>query len=216
MSFADCIEDAVKAGRISRDQAADLYQRQRDATDRFTLDPQHSAESAARMADELGLERAKQDVRLQKYQAALQAIRNSDNTTRILDYQHGPTLGVRTLLARDSRGKATHASVETLARGILGQAHATMAESLSKLRTRWLGLHRDKVLLKDAIREMFPDADTGNAGAKTIAQAWAKTAEDLRLRFNRAGGAIPRREDWGTAANMGFGEGRQCFARRLG
>ena len=80
------------------------------------------------MAEELGLERAKQDVRLRKYQAALQAIRNSDNTTRILDYQHGPTLGVRTLLARDSRGKATHASVETLARGILGQAHATMAE----------------------------------------------------------------------------------------
>ena len=66
MSFADCVEDAVKAGRISRDQAADLYQRQRDATDRFTLDPQHSAESAARMAEELGLERAKQDVRFAK------------------------------------------------------------------------------------------------------------------------------------------------------
>jgi hypothetical protein len=195
--FADCIEAAVKVGRITREQAEDLYQRQRDATDRFTLDPQHSAESAARMAEELGLERAKQDLRLQKYQAALQAIRNSDNTTRILDYQHGPTLGVRTLLARDAKSRATWPSVQTQERNILGQAHATMAEALSQLRTRWLGLHRDKALLNDAIREMFPDASTGNKAAKKIAKAWAKAAEDLRLRFNRAGGAIPRREDWG-------------------
>lgn len=196
MSFADCIEAAVKVGRITREQAEELYQRQRDGAAQFVLDPQHSAESAARMGEELGIERGKQDIRLQKYQAALQAIKNTTNTRRVLDYEHGPTLGVRTLLARDSRGRATWANVETHGRGILGQAHATMSEGLSQLRTRWLGLHRDRQLLQSGVREMFGEA-TGSAKAKTLAMTWAKAAEDLRLRFNRAGGAIARREDWG-------------------
>ena len=66
MAFADCVEQAVKTGRLTREQAEDLFTRQRDATDRFKLDPQHSAESAARMGEELGLERAQQDVRLRQ------------------------------------------------------------------------------------------------------------------------------------------------------
>jgi hypothetical protein len=196
MSFADCVESAVKAGRLTREQAEDLYQRQQDATDRFRLDPQHSPESAARLADELGLERAKQNVRLQKYQTALQAIRNADNVNRIQGYAHGPTLGVRTLLARDSRGRATWANVEIQARAILGQAHATMAEGISQLRTRWLGLSRDKATLTRAVHEIFGEA-SNDPRAKAFASAWGTAAENLRLRFNRAGGAIPRREGWG-------------------
>lgn len=196
MSFRDCVEAAVKAGRLSRDQAEDLYTRQRDAEGRFVLDMQHSPESAARLSEEMGIERAKQDVRLRKYQAALQAIRNSENTNRILSYQHGPTLGVRTLLARDSRGVAEWGNVETAARGILGQAHAVMAEGISKLRTRWLGFARDQKLLRNAVREAFGEG-TGDEAAKAFARSWGEAAEALRQRFNRAGGAIPRRADWG-------------------
>lgn len=196
MSFRDCVEAAVKAGRLTRDAAEDLYTRQRDATDHFVLDPQHSPESAARMAEELGLERAKQDVRLKKYQAALQAIRNAENARRVLDYGPGTTLGVRTLLARDSRGVARWENVETAAKGILGQAHAKMAEGLSQLRTRWFGFQRDQVMLERSVREAFGEA-TGDTQAQTFARAWSETAEALRQRFNRAGGAIARRADWG-------------------
>lgn len=196
MSFKDCVEAAVKSGTLTREQAEDLYSRQVDAEARFRLDPQHSAESAARLADELGLERAKQDVRLRKYQAALQAVRNAENVNRVLSYPGGPTLGIRTLLARDSRGRATWNNIETHARGILGQAHATMAEGLSKLRSRWFGIHRDKRLLRKAVREAFGES-TGDTGAQSFARSWGAAAENLRQRFNRAGGAIPRRADWG-------------------
>jgi hypothetical protein len=196
MSFKDCVEAAVKSGRLSREQAEDLYTRQRDATERFTLDSQHSPESAARMAEELGIEQAKQNVRLQKYQAALQAIRNSQNADDVLGYQHGPTLAVRTKLARDSRGAAQWDNVETRARGILGLAHAKMAEGISQLRTRWLGFQRDSKMLQNAVREAFGEA-TGDARAAGFARAWGEAAEMLRQRFNRAGGAIPRRADWG-------------------
>ncbi len=133
---------------------------------------------------------------MQKYQAALQAIRNAENTARILDYPEGPTLGVRTLLARDSRGHASWSNVEILGRNILGQAHATLAEGISALRSRTLGFSRDHKLLNNAVREMFAES-TGDANARAFARAWGKAAEDLRLRFNRAGGAIPRRADWG-------------------
>jgi len=196
MSFQDCVEAAVQAGRVTRDQAEELYQRQRDATDRFMLDQQHSPESAARLGGELGIERAKQDVRLQKYQAALQAIRNAENGRRILDYEHGPTRGIRTLLARDSHGQARWGNVEILGRSIRGQAEATMAEGLSKLRSRWFGFHRDQKMLNASVRELFGEA-SGNADARGFARSWASAAEMLRQRFNRAGGAIPKRADWG-------------------
>jgi len=196
MSFADCVEAAVRAGRMTRDQAEELYARQRDAADRFVLDPQHSPESAARLAEELGIERAKQDVRLQKYQAALQAIRNAENGRRILDYQDGPTLGVRTILARDSRGRASWSNVETRGRAILGQAHAIMADGLSQLRSRMAGLSRNRKMLGNAVREAFGET-TGDADARAFARSWSEAAETLRQRFNRAGGAIPKRADWG-------------------
>lgn len=196
MSFRDCVEASVKAGRITRDQAEELYQRQQDAAERFVLDPQHSPESAARMAEELGIERAKQDVRLRKYQAALQAIRNAENGRRILDYPHGPTLGVRTILGRDGKGKAQWANVDVQGDAILAQAHAVMAGSLSKLRSRWFGLYQDRRLLMNSVREIFGE-DTGDAAARAFARAWSEVAEMLRARFNRAGGAIPKREDWG-------------------
>lgn len=196
MAFRDCVEAAVKAGKLSREEAADLYSRQGDATAHFLLDAQHSPESAARMAVELGLERAKQQVRLRKYQTALQAIKNSANANRVLNYDAGATRGVRTILARDSRGRAVGPNVENEAKNILGQAHAMMAEGLSQLRSRWLGLNRDKQMLLDAVRELHGEA-TGNKRAGVFAKSFGAAAENLRQRFNRAGGAIPRRADWG-------------------
>ena len=196
MSFRDCVEAAVQAGTMTREQAEELYAKQGDAESRFRLDPQHSAESAARMAEEFSLERAKQDVRLRKYQTALQAIRNTDNANAILRYEGGATEGIRTLLTRDPKGRSTWNNVEFQSHAILGQVHAQMADSLSKLRSRWFGFQRDKKLLLGSIRELFGE-ESGDASAKTFAKVWGKAAEDLRQRFNRAGGAIPRRADWG-------------------
>lgn len=196
MSFKDCVEAAVKAGSLTREQAEDLYTRQQDAQARFVLDPQHSAESAARMADELGIERAKQQVRLQKYQAALQAIRNTENAGNILRHPSGATLGLRAVIARDAKHRADWLNVDHAARAIRGQSETSLGEGLSALRTRMAGLQQDKPLLRKVVRELKGEG-TGDARAAAFAKAWAKVAEDLRLRFNRSGGAIPRREDWG-------------------
>lgn len=48
------------------------------------------------------------------------------------------------------------------------------------------------VMTRDVVREVFANADghTGNKIAQTAAQAWLKTIESMRLRFNAAGGDI--------------------------
>ena len=79
MSFADCVEAAVKTGRITREQAEDLFRRQQDAAHQFRLDPQHSPESAARLGEGRGIERDKQDGRLRQSQAAFQAVANAED-----------------------------------------------------------------------------------------------------------------------------------------
>ena len=195
MSFRDCVESAVKAGRLSREQAEDLYARQRDAADRFVLDQQHSPESAARLGQELSIERAKQNIRLRKYQAALQAIKLSQNTDRVLGYRDGPNAAIGTLLDADKKALADWENVVSLETSILGQAHARMAEGLSALRTRWLGFYRDAKTLRNVVYELAGEP-TGDATAAGMAKAFAESAETMRLRFNRAGGAIPRLVDW--------------------
>ncbi len=47
-------------------------------------------------------------------------------------------------------------------------------------------------MTKDVVKEIWKNADghTGNAAAKKAAEAWLKTIEDMRVRFNSAGGNV--------------------------
>jgi hypothetical protein len=44
---------------------------------------------------------------------------------------------------------------------------------------------------------VFSEGSTESPAAREMAQAWKASAEYLRTRFNAAGGAIPKRADWG-------------------
>ena len=52
-----------------------------------------------------------------------------------------------------------------------------------------LGIWTDNNLMKDVARERFGE-DTGNSVAKQIATELGKMYDDLRVRFNAAGGDI--------------------------
>ena len=54
-SFIECLEAAVLAGRVPRETAEELLQKAKDLESKFVLDKQHSPESAARMAEEMGI-----------------------------------------------------------------------------------------------------------------------------------------------------------------
>jgi hypothetical protein len=67
--------------------------------------------------------------------------------------------------------------------------------SASGVKVALTGKTRNKARLSNVVRELHGEA-TGDELAAGFAQATAKVMEDLRLRFNAAGGNIAKRKDW--------------------
>ncbi len=98
------------------------------------------------------------------------------------------------LLDRDDL--ATYSNVEARRKRLLGGFHSRMTDVLATFRADLVGRTRQKALLRNVVREIFGE-NTGSAAARELAQAWASASEFARLRFNAAGGRIPKRADWG-------------------
>lgn len=77
--------------------------------------------------------------------------------------------------------------------------------------SKWVGSRKQQARMDNMVRELF-ETDTGDATAKAMAQAWQKVSEDLRIRFNAAGGSIAKLDRWGLPqshdplAMMDFGQ----------
>jgi hypothetical protein len=67
--------------------------------------------------------------------------------------------------------------------------------SPSGVKVALTGATRNKARLSNVVRELHGEA-TGDELAAGFAQAAAKVMEDLRMRFNAAGGSIAKRKDW--------------------
>src|SRR5690606_29474267 len=61
---------------------------------------------------------------------------------------------------------------------------------------RWYGSRKTQVRMDNVVAELFGE-NTKDAKAKVLADAWTTVAEDLRVRFNEAGGSIGKLEKWG-------------------
>ncbi|WP_326519035.1 hypothetical protein [Acinetobacter sp. CAAS 2-6] len=65
-----------------------------------------------------------------------------------------------------------------------------------------LGIYTDKVLAHNIVKELFKES-TGDAVALKAADGIAKTFDDILERFNRAGGNIKKRKDYGLPQHHG-------------
>lgn len=93
-------------------------------------------------------------------------------------------------------GRATYSNVEGRWRAVRGRAHAMIDKLLADHSSNVLGQVRNPAQLADIVREAFGEA-TGNLNARELADAWGRTADMLRQRFNAAGGDIGKLEKWG-------------------
>lgn len=98
------------------------------------------------------------------------------------------------LLVEDRIGR--YPSVKQLQRAITRRATSKMDEFLATFKRDLIGRTRNRATMRDLVRELFRE-NTGNNGARELAQAWKAASEYLRQRFNAAGGAIAQRSDWG-------------------
>ena len=87
-------------------------------------------------------------------------------------------------------------SVAAEQKAVEAMAKAGMEELLHTFRPQVVtGKTRQTARLTNVVRELSGEG-TGDAAAKSLAQAWSRTHERLRQEFNAAGGDIPKLEGW--------------------
>lgn len=201
MSIKDCLNKGVKEGLVDKgraDEAIDLFD---DLETNFkrTL-PGAEAEVAA----------AVETIRIQKMDFAHKQ-RSKLLQTRAVREMTKNLKEFRNLKGEENFAAALQAHLEfddlanftnVAARHqvIRGQFHSTMERVLSTFSRDLIGRVRNPATLKDMLKEVFGEA-SGNLEARHLAKAWIETAETARLRFNQAGGRVPKRSDWGMPQN---------------
>jgi len=195
-NLKDCIEAAVATGKISDEEAQDLARRIDQYQDQIVLRGEVSPEAALSEAEQAVLKAKGAELALKKRQARLQAVALHKITNQVQDHPAGVKVGVMSLLVKDVGSRAAYSNIDARGNAILATYHAKFAEAMDKFRTKNLGFSQDVDGLRNMVRELF-NSPTGDSTAASMAKIWSDTAEMARVRFNRAGGAIPKREDWG-------------------
>lgn len=181
-----CVADAVAAGRISEAMAARVNARVEELMGKGLSE----AEAMRKAAEEIT-----RAAETKQRQTALRILAAARNVELAEAHPEGFAAGVRALLARDLSGKAEYSNVEARARAIRGLAHAGLVDVLDRFRSKMLGLMRDEEGLAGFVRALYGEAPKDPA-LRALAEAWGRVTDGLVERFNAAGGALPRREDW--------------------
>ena len=198
MTIRDCIDSAVDGGELTPQEGDELKALYDDFNRQARLEM--GDEDAAQVAKQATVERLEAEA-LHRRRQALLTLRASERIKQDLQAHinsRGEVDPAQALIFHlEHFGNAKFSSVEGRRKAILGRAHAQMEELLFEFRrTAVSGRTRNKARLENVVREAFGEG-SGDEAAGALARSWAETAEGLRQRFNRAGGAINRREDWG-------------------
>ncbi|MCE7026430.1 hypothetical protein [Jiella avicenniae] len=200
MSLATCLDSAVAGEEISRRDAERLKARFEDFRKRHADGAEATADYQARqdLIDELKADTAHKK---RKAKLALKKLREIEmNLAGYRDARGEADISAAVLDMLEHFGTAKFASVAGRERALQGMAHAKMETFLNHFRRG--ALAGDKARwnvadMRNVMRELFGE-DSGDQAAKGLAKAWTETAEWLRQRFNSAGGAIGKLENWGA------------------
>jgi len=198
-SFDFCVDQAFKAGKITKDVAEKIK-----AAD----DPETAINQIAG------------DLTRQKREAAIQSVRLAEQWKNIEDYaakadDRGAIMerifgkknkmyaGLMALLARDQAGQATYFNIDMLSASYHKEFMSKWAEAMSRFRTRSLGFEQDEEGLVNFARAVYGET-VDDADIMRFAEDWHKTTEFVRKKFNAAGGSISKNEKWLMPQNHDF------------
>lgn len=187
MSLPNCLPDLIASGKIRKsdaDAARTAYTRHYNR-----LLNEMGPDAAAAEASERALGELEHAAALKRRQVGLQV-----KAQQRMDAD---------LSAVTAAGKRPHGAMVGMLRHVIiasdrleRQAQEGLIGFIEKHRRNLLGRPMDKTGLLDVVRERHGQA-TGNATAKVFSDAIGETFEGLRLRFNRNGGDIGFRADFG-------------------
>lgn len=198
MSLRDCLNSAVQQGAINSRQADELH-RFYEARFRRKRAGMTDREAAAAARDEVAAS-LRADAQEQRRQVKLTEARRKEIADFIENYRDRngePNQLDAVLSLMIHNGFKGTQSMAGKANAIIAMAHRDLSEVMYHFRrSKGLGLRLNKADLPDLIKAMHGEP-TDNATAKALAGALSGVLEDMRQRFNAAGGNIPKREDWG-------------------
>ena len=201
MSFRDCINDAEGKKELTADQAKDA----RELFDGLEAQYQGRMNKAAAQAQAGAdaFDTIRKQAMQRKRQKAMQlrtwqGIKRDIASYRGIDGKPNEVEGAYALFEEDQL--STYSSITQREGSVKGEAFGEMNRVLGEFRRNIVGEVRQKATLNNMVREVFGE-NTGDASAREFAKAWQAASELLRKRFNRAGGAIAKRTDWGMPQN---------------
>ena len=193
-SLTQCINDGLQAKVVTEQMALDL----RDSVTKFSerhilegVDP----EAAKRMAQTDAIKAKMGELALQRRQKALQIIKVKTAIDAANAHPKGFRRGIVSIITKDIQDILSDTNVDLRAKAIEGQFHMKIATAMERFRTKTLGLRQDIAGMREVVREL-EGVNTGNKIAKDFAKQIAEVFEDVRLRFNRAGGNIGKIDNW--------------------
>ncbi|WP_443692009.1 hypothetical protein ACRZ5O_22535 [Pseudomonas protegens] len=147
-------------------------------------------EAAAKSAQDLVAE-----ANLKKKRVALTIMAHDRIQSYMARFPDQPLEGLDRLLAFSSDGKSGIQSIESSTRAIRDDALSRMLDVIDQTKGKFLGLFQDEQGNLALVQELHGQ-DSGSATAKAAAKSFQDIAEQLRLRFNRAGGDVGQLDDW--------------------
>jgi hypothetical protein len=196
MSLKDCIVRSHAAGEITLEERQALEKRY-DQLARQILAPADVKKALAAEIEAEALERKRRALLTEQARQA----RDADLDAH-LDRRGRADPAEALALMLEHHGEGRMMDVEHKRLAILAAAHADLNRLLYEMRKGWARGDRRRLYgqtrarLENVVRELFGEG-TGDALAGQLARAWSSVSEDLRQRFNAAGGAIGHLKDWG-------------------
>lgn len=193
MTISTCVAGLVAEGRIPQSKAAEadrLYARNYAAL-KHVLGPS----AAATEASERAIKALEVQALQRKRQVLLQAKAQLDMSERLTGAAEIDAEGRRGLIPKAAAFEEMRA-LDADMNAIAKNAHGMIAGLLAKHHRGLFGKIRNKTGFDNVLREIWGE-NTGDASATALADAWTRTAEWLRSRYNAAGGAIAKLDTWG-------------------
>ncbi|MCF5056022.1 hypothetical protein GIW54_07100 [Pseudomonas proteolytica] len=161
-------------------------------------DPTWQSKSVADRLNEAATKSAKDlvgEADLKKKRVALTILAHDRIDSYMKRFPDQPLEGLDRLLAFSSDGKSGIQSIESAARAVRDDSLSRMLEVIDQTKGKFLGLFQNEAGNLALVRELHGE-DSGSATAKTAAKQFKDVAEQMRQRFNRAGGDIGMLDDW--------------------
>lgn len=197
-SFDECLMSAVEQGAVTRQEAAEL---QAEFAERFAQARLSMGDGPARSAAKEGLEkRLRAEAAERRRQVLLDAGIGARLKTELKGYRTPKgeaDVFSAAMFELSQYGLAGFTSMRERYESIFSLAHTALADHIRTFRRTWFSGRRENRPLADDVIDALHGDPVKDPKAKGLAASLAKVAEDLRQRRNAAGGATPKRDDWG-------------------